>query len=155
MRRLTIFWIAAIATVVYGAAALESSAAAAKNPARKDLPTLSADQIQAAIVGNTISGVEEGENYVEYLKEDGTIAGEAPSGRYTGRWRISGNQMCFQYDRDEEPDPDDVPLTPPKTVDKPEWDCNDVVLKGSEVHWKTSDAEETTSVLVQGNPNGL
>ena len=34
------------------------------------------DQIREALIGNTLSGVEEGKSYVEFLQPDGRIDGE-------------------------------------------------------------------------------
>ena len=65
----------------------------------KDLS--SDDQIREALVGNTVSGVEEGKSYVEFLQPDGRIDGEGRDGRYTGHWQIAKGQICFSYDDDE------------------------------------------------------
>ena len=45
------------------------------------------DDIRHALVGNTISGEEDGQAFTEYFKPDGTIAGEEADGRYAGMWR--------------------------------------------------------------------
>jgi hypothetical protein len=106
-------------------------------------PTLPNDQIRAKLVGNTISGVEDEETYSEYLKQDGKIAGFAPSGKYTGRWRIADDQICFFYDGAG------------KTVTSAkDWECSFVAIDGSKITWDPGpDASEST--LIAGNPKGL
>ena len=48
-------------------------------------------------VGNTISGVEDGASYVEYIVPDGTIRGIEADELYTGRWQIAGPKFCMSY----------------------------------------------------------
>src|SRR5882724_241683 len=60
--------------------------------------SLSGKQIRETLIGNTFSGVDEdGESFSERLNPDGLISGRSPSGSYSGRWRISGKQICFLY----------------------------------------------------------
>jgi hypothetical protein len=98
---------------------------------------LSSKEIRASIVGNTLTGVQDGEAYTEFLRSDGTISGRAKSGKYFGEWRISGNRICFGY-RD----------------DKKNWDCSYVKLRGSQVVWSQKGGA-SFSTLVRGNPRGL
>jgi hypothetical protein len=65
-------------------------------------------------------GVADGESYSEHLNPDGTISGHSPSGAYAGRWRISGDQICFSY---------------PEGKRDAKWDCTEVKLKGSRIIW--------------------
>jgi hypothetical protein len=58
------------------------------------------------------------------LNADGSISGRSPSGSYSGRWRISGNQICFLY---------------PQT----KWDCTEVRLDGDRITW-----EDNTTVTL-------
>jgi hypothetical protein len=103
--------------------------------------TLSAEAIRSDIVGNTISGIEDGERYVEFLRPDGTISGHSPSGSYTGKWRISGKQICFLYNGE-------------KGEAKGGWDCSEARLVGDKVFWSGAAASEA-STLAHGDPNGL
>lgn len=96
-------------TIVALLAAAFSTAAAAQS--------LSGEQIRNALIGHTISGVEDGEAYSEHLNADGTISGRSPSGDYSGRWRITRDEICFRYDDDED------------------WDCNEVSLRGNKITW--------------------
>ena len=95
-------------------------------------------QIREAIVGNTISGREDGAAYVEFINPDGRIVGEDRDGRYTGRWRLNEGRICFSYDKDGG-----------KASD---WDCAQVGLEGSRIVW-ISDGDRSYADLIQGNPN--
>lgn len=100
-------------------------------------------EIQARLVGNTINGVENGEAYSEYLAPNGTIRGLAPSGLYTGRWRINNNQICFHYDESD--------------GEVGAWDCSPVTLVGEKLYWSDDggDGAQPEATLVSGNPKNL
>jgi hypothetical protein len=100
----------------------------------------SEDQIRSALVGNTISGQESGEPYVEFLRPDGRIDGMGSDGRYTGHWVISRGRMCMSYDEE------DGKATP--------WDCARVVAQGDRVIW-VDQGEKSYSALSRGNPRNL
>jgi hypothetical protein len=94
--------------------------------------SLSGKQIRETLIGNTFSGVDEdGESFSERLNPDGTISGRSPSGSYSGRWRISGKQICFLYPQGNQP---------------AEWDCMEVRLDGDRITWE----DETTATLSRG-----
>ena len=59
--------------------------------------SLSGDQIRERLVGNTMSGFDDGEYYSQVLNSDGSITGRSSSGSYRGRWNISGNEICLSY----------------------------------------------------------
>jgi hypothetical protein len=96
------------------------------------------DQIRKALVGNTISGEEEGEVYTEYLNPDGRVLGEDRQGRYSGHWMIAGGQMCLRYVEE--------------AGKESNWDCSQVEIDGAQVTWR-ADGEKSTSKLVPGNPS--
>jgi len=98
------------------------------------------DQIRSALVGNTISGQESGEPYVEFLRPDGRIDGMGADGRYTGHWVISRGRMCMSYDEE------DGKATP--------WDCARVATRGDRVIW-VNQGEKSYSALSRGNPRNL
>jgi len=98
------------------------------------------DQIRSALVGNTISGQESGEYYVEFLRPDGRIDGMGADGRYTGHWVISRGRMCMSYDEE------DGKATP--------WDCARVATRGDRVIW-VNQGEKSYSALSRGNPRNL
>jgi hypothetical protein len=93
--------------------------------------SLSGDQIRSTLVGNTFSGFADGESYSEHLNPDGTISGQAPSGAYAGRWRISRDQICCSYAEDQR---------------DPKWDCTEVKFKASQIIWN----DKTTATLSEG-----
>jgi hypothetical protein len=97
------------------------------------------EQIREALIGNTLSGVEEGKSYVEFLQPDGRIDGEEREGRYTGHWQIAKGQICFSYDDDDK---------------ATNWDCVKVGIEGSRIVW-IDKGERTYANLIAGNPNGF
>jgi hypothetical protein len=100
------------------------------------------DEIRQAVVGNTISGMEDGKSYTEYYQPDGHIHGLDPEGPYVGEWRIAGRNICVRYfDEDGK-----------GSIGA--WDCMGVDVKGSIFAWIT-DGERYEAHLVPGNPNKL
>jgi len=91
--------------------------------------SLSGRQIREVLEGKTITGVENGESYSERLSPDGTILGRSASGSYSGRWRISGNEICFLYEEGR------------RGTGK--WDCNEMRLRGNQIIWD----DNTTATL--------
>jgi hypothetical protein len=82
--------------------------------------SLSGDQIRTTLIGNSFSGFADGESYSEHLNADGTISAHSPSGAYAGRWRISGDQICFSYAEGKR---------------ETKWDCTEVKIKGARIIW--------------------
>jgi hypothetical protein len=107
---------------------------------------LTGEDIKKEIVGNSITGIEEGETYVEYLGPDGTISGLAESGFYRGSWRVDGDKICLLYDQDEGAD-----------ANANTWDCEPVTRKGQNIYWSDSVAadEPSEATLLTGNPKKL
>jgi hypothetical protein len=95
--------------------------------------TASGDQINAAISGNTVQGsmIASGA-YTEFYGADGVIKGKD----YAGKWRVSGDTMCFQYGEDPEA-------------------CWQVKLEGDHVTWVKDGKDDGTGTIVKGNPNNL
>ena len=107
-------------------------------------------QIRQAIVGNTISGVEDGKSYAEYYQPDGYIHGAEPEGLYVGEWRTTGRNLCVRYfDKGEGPDREEVGSG---TIGA--WECMGVEINGSSFAW-VKDGERYKAKLVPGNPNKL
>ena len=79
--------------------------------------SLSGNQIRETLIGNSFSGVADGDSY---LNPDGTISGRSPPGTYAGKWRISGNEICFSHAEGKR---------------DTKWDCTEVKLKGGRVIW--------------------
>ena len=91
-----------------------------------------ADQITAAIAGNTVQGsmVETGA-YTEFYQADGVIKGAD----YTGKWSMKDDQMCFDYGDGTE--------------------CLSVRIAGDAVTWVSDGVDDGTGTIVKGNPNNL
>ena len=97
-------------------------------------------QVRQAIIGNTISGTEDGKPYTEYYQPDGYIHGEDPDGQYVGEWRISRGSICVRYFEEDSPSRD--------------WECMGVEIVGSRFAW-VEDGKRYAAQLVPGNPNHL
>jgi hypothetical protein len=96
----------------------------------QDLAT--ADQIIAAVAGNTVMGSMAATGaYTEFYTIDGTIR----AADYAGTWAVSGDKMCFSYGDD--------PAT-----------CWAVAVQGDRVTWVIDGTAEGTGTILQGNPNG-
>lgn len=95
--------------------------------------TATGDQITAAISGNTVQGsmIASGA-YTEFYGADGVIKGKD----YAGKWRVSGDTMCFQYGQDPE-------------------SCWTVRLDGDQVTWVKDGKDDGTGTIVKGNPNNF
>jgi hypothetical protein len=107
-------------------------------------------QIRQAIVGNTISGVEDGKSYAEYYQPDGYIHGAEPEGLYVGEWRTSGRNLCVRYfDKGEGPDREEA-----GSGSIGAWECMGVEIQGSLFAW-IKDGERYKAQLVPGNPKKL
>jgi hypothetical protein len=91
------------------------------------------DQISAAISGNTVQGsmIASGA-YTEFYGADGVIKGMD----YTGKWRVNGDTMCFQYGQDPEA-------------------CWHVKVEGDQVTWVKEGKDDGTGTIVKGNPNNF
>lgn len=95
--------------------------------------TAKGDEISAAISGNTVQGsmIASGA-YTEFYGADGVIKGKD----YSGKWRVSGDTMCFQYGQDPEA-------------------CWEVKLDGNQVTWVKGGKDDGTGTIVKGNPNNF
>ena len=97
--------------------------------------TLTGDEIRAELVGNSYRGrLDNGTAYMEYLHPGGRVRAEG----YFGRWTISGDTLCFDYDRGTADD-----------------GCWGVALSGNEITWLTGGKADGTATLIAGNPNNL
>ena len=95
-----------------------------------------AQEIQASVIGNTITGAEDNERYAEYISPDGRILGRTESGSYSGNWRIEGNELCVSYGK------------------KP-WECTALRLTGNQLVWVDPDGGDVLTTLSKGNTEYL
>jgi hypothetical protein len=72
-------------------------AAAAAPPAK-----LVGLQAWSALVGNSISGMEDGKPLVEHYMADGTAKSMTGNEISTGQWALVGDTVCFKYDSETE-----------------------------------------------------
>ena len=61
---------------------------------------INANDIKARVIGNTVTGVDDGKPYQEYYNPNGTVSG-MDTEDYTGSWRIEGNKLCTGYESDD------------------------------------------------------
>ena len=59
---------------------------------------LSAEQIAAAVSDKTYQGSMTTDSFTEFYAADGSIKADG----YSGKWRTTDNNMCFQYGTDPE-----------------------------------------------------
>jgi hypothetical protein len=103
-------------------------------------------EVRQAIVGNTISGIEDGKPYTEYYQPDGYIHGQGPDGPYVGEWRTTGRNFCVRYFEIKENEDGSGSIGA--------WECMGVEVEGSSFAW-IKDGERYKAQLVSGNPNKL
>jgi len=89
------------------------------------------------VVGNSISGTEDGKPLVEFYAADGTAKSMHGNEISNGRWAISGEAVCFKYTDD----------------DKPE--CYKVEVSGTTVTYTDEKGSGTRYEILKGNPKGL
>jgi pyruvate/2-oxoglutarate dehydrogenase complex dihydrolipoamide acyltransferase (E2) component len=80
------------------AAAVPAAAPPAAAPAAK----LVGLQAWSALVGNSISGMEDGKPLVEHYLADGTAKSMTGNEISTGNWALVGETVCFKYDNETE-----------------------------------------------------
>lgn len=89
------------------------------------------------LVGNSISGTEDGQALIEYYAPDGTAKSMLGSDISTGNWMLVGEVICFKY-------PDD---------DKPE--CYKLEVAGDTATMYDQNGSGTRYQILKGNPKGL
>jgi hypothetical protein len=89
------------------------------------------------LVGNSISGTEDGKPLTEYYTADGTAKSMNGDEISNGKWAVVGNLTCFKYAGD----------------DKPE--CYRIEVIGDTVTYYDEDGTGTRYQLLKGNPKGL
>jgi hypothetical protein len=90
-----------------------------------------------AVVGNSITGKEDGEILVEYYAPDGTAKSMLGNEISTGKWALVGETICFQY------------------ADEKEMECYKLEVMGNTVTFTDQKGTGTRYELLKGNPKGL
>ena len=137
MRKVTCLLVAALAISMSGAAhaeaGLQQMAQASPAPSGQKLVGLEAWN---QLVGNSITGTEDGETLVEYYAADGTTKSMLGNQISTGQWVLVGDTVCFKY-------PDE------------EMDCYKLEVMGNTVTMTDSTGEAKRYEILKGNPKSL
>lgn len=126
-------------TAIKIAQAASNAPAAAPAPAQSGAAEQKLVGIAAwnKLVGNSISGTEDGQALIEYYAPDGTAKSMLGSEISTGNWMLVGEVICFKY-------PDD---------DKPE--CYKLEVAGDTATMYDEKGSGTRYQILKGNPKGL
>ena len=89
------------------------------------------------LVGNSISGEEDGEPLVEHYAADGTVKSMLGSDISTGKWALVGETVCFQY------------------ADEKEMECFRLEVAGNTATFTDQSGRGTRYEIRKGNPKGL
>jgi hypothetical protein len=89
------------------------------------------------LVGNSITGKEDGETLVEHYAADGTAKSMLGNEISTGKWALVGETICFQY------------------ADEKEMECYKLEVMGNTVTFTDQKGTGTRYELLKGNPKGL
>jgi hypothetical protein len=88
------------------------------------------------LVGNSITGKEDGETLVEYYAADGTVKSMIGNEISTGNWVLVGDTVCFKYPEEE-------------------MDCYKLEVMGNTVTMTDSSGDATRYEILKGNPKSL
>jgi hypothetical protein len=89
------------------------------------------------LVGNSISGEEDGKPLVEHYFADGTVKSMLGSDISTGKWALVGEAVCFQY------------------PDEKEMECYRLEVAGNTATFTDRSGTGTRYEILKGNPKGL
>jgi hypothetical protein len=90
-----------------------------------------------ALVGNSITGMEDGEVLVEYYAPDGTAKSMLGNEIVTGKWALVGEAVCFKY------------------TDDKEMECYRVEVMGDSATFIDPNGTGSRYDILKGNPKGL
>jgi hypothetical protein len=89
------------------------------------------------LVGNSLTGKEDGETLVEYYAPDGTAKSMLGNEISTGKWALVGETICFQYS------------------DQNEMECYKLEVMGNTATFTDQKGTGTRYEILKGNPKGL
>jgi hypothetical protein len=89
------------------------------------------------LVGNSITGKENGETLVEYYAPDGTAKSMLGNEISTGKWALVGETICFQY------------------TDQKEMECYRLEVIGNTATLTDQKGTGSRYEILKGNPKGL
>ena len=90
-----------------------------------------------ALVGNSITGKEDGEVLVEYYAPDGTAKSMLGNEIVAGKWALVGETVCFQYSDDKD------------------MECYRVEVTGDSATFIDPKGTGSRYDILKGNPKGL
>ena len=90
------------------------------------------------LVGNSITGEEDGKPLVEYYAPDGTAKSMHGNEISTGQWALVGEVICFRYG-----------------ADKDSTECYKVEVSGNTATFTDKDGTGSRYEILKGNPKGL
>ena len=115
-----------------GGAAAAPPAAAAASDAQK----LTGMAAWTVVVGNTLTGKEDGKVYFDYYSKDGKVASLSEGEISKGKWALEGERLCTKY-RDEEKE------------------CYTVTVAGKTVTLTDAKGKGYRAEMLSGNPKDL
>jgi len=89
------------------------------------------------LVGNSITGQEDGKTLVEYYAPDGTAKSMLDNEISSGKWVLVGETICFQY------------------TDQKEMECYKLEVMGNTVTLTDQQGTGSRYEILKGNPKGL
>jgi hypothetical protein len=89
------------------------------------------------VVGNSITGKENGKTLTEYYAPDGTAKSMTGNEISTGNWMLMGEVVCFKY------------------TDEPKPECYKVEVMGNTLTMFDEKGSGTRYEILKGNPKGL
>jgi hypothetical protein len=89
------------------------------------------------LVGNSITGQEDGNTLVEYYAPDGTAKSMLGNEISSGKWVLVGETICFQY------------------TDQKEMECYKLEVMGSTATFTDQQGTGSRYEILKGNPKGL
>jgi hypothetical protein len=89
------------------------------------------------LVGNSITGEEDGKTLVEYYAPDGTAKSMLGNEISTGQWALVGEVICFRYGKDKDAE------------------CYKLEVTGTTATFTDKDGTGSRYEILKGNPKGL
>jgi hypothetical protein len=127
------------ATPTPGSPTPPATTSAAPAPAQTAAPEPKLVGIAAwnKLVGNSITGTEEGKTLTEYYAADGTAKSMLDNEISTGTWMLVGEVICFKY------------------ADEPKPECYKLEVTGDTATMYDEKGSGTRYQILKGNPKGL
>lgn len=130
--------LAACTALVVGACSTTNAPTEVRN-----FTKLTGSEIQSLLPGNSLRGTDSSGKYVIYYSSASTMeivyTTSKRTRRDTGRWRVSGNRYCRQWQK----------------LGKGKERCVDLFKRGGAIYWVRNNEVTDRSVLESGNPRGL